>query len=96
MPTPQAGSGFDIRRLKELRTKAGLTQKQLAEKAGVNSISVSLWENGHAKPWRSTLAKLAAALSACGMEIGGGADVARRAPLLASPLTIAVCAHDEK
>ncbi len=71
MPTTQAETWFDIRRLKELRTRAGLTQKELAGKAGVHPISICMWENGHTQPWRSTLAKLAAALSA--YDDGGGA-----------------------
>lgn len=69
MATTQAGSGFDITRLKEFREKARLTQAQLAEKAGVHVISISLWENGKSKkPYQSTLAKLEAALSACFRE----------------------------
>lgn len=34
-------------RLKELRTFAGLSQEQLAEKLGVAVKTVSYWENGH-------------------------------------------------
>lgn len=32
------------------RVKAGLTQTELAEKLGVSGQSVSLWEQGRAKP----------------------------------------------
>lgn len=32
--------------IKELRTKAGLTQQQLAEKSGVNIRMVQYYENG--------------------------------------------------
>ncbi|MCL2375348.1 MAG: helix-turn-helix domain-containing protein [Firmicutes bacterium] len=36
--------------LKELRTKHNLTQKQLAEKIGVASQSISDWEKGRSEP----------------------------------------------
>jgi len=32
--------------LEQLRIRAGLTQEQLAEKVGVNRITISNWENG--------------------------------------------------
>lgn len=37
-------------RLKQVRIKAGLTQKQLAEAAGVTDAIVGIWESGKAKP----------------------------------------------
>lgn len=44
-------------RLRELRLEAGLTQKQLAEKAGVSQNGVSQWEDGSREPgWYAVLA----------------------------------------
>lgn len=37
-------------RLKQLRTDAHMTQRQLAEKAGVANESVWSWENGRTDP----------------------------------------------
>lgn len=44
------------------RAKRGLTVRELAEKSGVKASSISRIENGHNKPFLSTLGKLAAAL----------------------------------
>lgn len=44
--------------LYELRTKANLTQKELAEKLGVTNKAISKWENGSAKPTTDTLKKI--------------------------------------
>ncbi|MCX6027326.1 MAG: helix-turn-helix transcriptional regulator [Chloroflexi bacterium] len=66
MPTQQAENGFDIKRLKELRARAGLTQVQLGERAGVHPIQICFFETGRVKkPHARTMAKLCAALSAC-------------------------------
>ena len=46
-------------RIKELRTLSALSQAQLAEKIGVNTSAVSLWEN---EPKASYIARLALAL----------------------------------
>lgn len=46
-------------RLKELRKKNNLTQKELAEKIGVSMQSVSLWERGPRKPDFGTLDSIA-------------------------------------
>ena len=44
-------------RLKELRLAAGLTQKQLAQRAGVAATAVGGWETGMSWPgWRNVLA----------------------------------------
>ncbi|SEA05945.1 Helix-turn-helix [Bowdeniella nasicola] len=37
-------------RLKELRTKAGLSQTELAEKLSVSRQAVSKWESGRGTP----------------------------------------------
>ena len=44
--------------LYELRTKANLTQKELALKLGVTNKAISKWENGNAKPTTDTLKNL--------------------------------------
>ena len=44
--------------LYELRSKANLTQKELANKLGVTNKAISKWENGNAKPTTNTLKKL--------------------------------------
>lgn len=46
-------------RIKELRTKANITQKQLAEFIGVTSQTILNWENGIFEPKISELIKLA-------------------------------------
>ena len=44
-------------RLKELREQAGLTQQQLADRAGLSLRGVSQWERGVREPgWGSVLA----------------------------------------
>lgn len=42
-------------RLKSLRKKAGLTQKEIAEKLNIKQQSYSRWENSTSKPSRKTL-----------------------------------------
>jgi transcriptional regulator with XRE-family HTH domain len=56
------------KRLEELRTERGLTQAELADKAGVRRATVSDWENEQRKrPVFDVLEKLAKAL---GVEPG--------------------------
>ena len=50
-------------RLKKLRKKAGLTQEELAEKAGVSNITISQWENGIYAPTMTRIKALAQALN---------------------------------
>lgn len=45
-------------KIRELRTKEGLSQEELAEKVGVSRQSVSKWESGQATPEISKLLKL--------------------------------------
>ena len=47
-------------RIKELRERHGLTQKELAEKLGVSAQAVSKWENNVNQPDVSTIRKLCA------------------------------------
>jgi len=49
--------------LKSLRTSRGLSQKQLAEKAGVSPSTVSSFESGGVSPALAILCKLAKALN---------------------------------
>jgi transcriptional regulator with XRE-family HTH domain len=51
-------------RLQRLRTKAGLSQAEVAKRLGVGAPSISNWENGRSHPKRGRMAKLAAILGA--------------------------------
>lgn len=46
-------------RIKELRLKNNLTQKDIAEKIGLTPTGISYWESGNAVPNYDTLKKLA-------------------------------------
>lgn len=60
-------SEFDlIDKLLSMRTKAGLTQEQLAERMQTQKSNVSRLENGNTNPSWSTLLKYA---HACGFEL---------------------------
>lgn len=50
-------------RIKEARKRAGMTQKELAEKLGIPYQGIGQWENNLRKPKLETLRKIAAALS---------------------------------
>src|SRR5262249_11022954 len=65
------GSGEFAGRLKELRAKAGLTQKELADKARVTLRAVSHWEQGLRSPSWDAVQKLAAALEVPFTEFQG-------------------------
>lgn len=49
-------------RLKQLRTKAGLSRQELADKLGLTSVAVYSWERGGASPSFQSLQKLAKVL----------------------------------
>jgi transcriptional regulator with XRE-family HTH domain len=49
-------------RLREMREKAGLTQKELAEKTGIGQASISSWEQGLREPLIGNVPILAEAL----------------------------------
>ena len=53
----------------ELRKEKGMTQEQLGERLGVNSRSVSRWENGHGMPDISLLLTLADVLGVTVQEL---------------------------
>ena len=50
-------------RLRTLRNNAGLTQAQLAEKAGMDRALITRYETGNAMPRKKAIKKLAAALN---------------------------------
>ena len=50
-------------KIKEMRKKAGLSQKELGEKLGVSQVMISAYESGIRKPKIETLQKIAAALN---------------------------------
>ncbi|WEV58961.1 helix-turn-helix transcriptional regulator [Bifidobacterium sp. ESL0728] len=54
------------RRISDLRRQQGLTQEQLAEKSGLDRVSVGYIEQGRRSPKLSTLYTLAKALD-CGI-----------------------------
>jgi len=49
-------------RLRELRTAAGLTQRELAKRSGTSSAAISNFEAGNNSPTLGTLVRLAEAL----------------------------------
>ena len=53
----------------ELRKEKGMTQEQLGDRLGVNSRSVSRWENGHGMPDISLLLELADVLGVTVQEL---------------------------
>ena len=48
--------------IREARKKAGLTQKELAQKLGISYVGVSQWENNLRNPKHETLQRIAKAL----------------------------------
>jgi len=52
--------------VREARLRAGLTQAELAVRAGVQQPAIARWEAGRARPRWSTVAKL---VRACGLEV---------------------------
>lgn len=55
--------------LRDLRTRRGLSQEELAHEAGTDRSSVSLWERGLHSPSLDTLFALAGALGVSASEI---------------------------
>lgn len=62
----------------ELRKEKGMTQEQLGERLGVNSRSVSRWENGHGMPDISLLLELADVLGVTVQELLEGSRRERK------------------
>lgn len=71
-----AAGGFG-ERLRDLRTAAGLSQAQLAEKAGMNVFGVAKLEQGQREPSWATVLALAGAL---GVECTAFSRPAEKAP----------------
>ena len=60
--------------LKELRTRAALTQAELAEKAGLTTAAVARIERDEAEPRMTTIRKLADALDVKPAKLVTGDD----------------------
>jgi len=63
------------RRLREFRTRAGLSQRLLAERSNVSPNAIRLIERGQSSPTVSTLHRLATALGVRVVDFLGAADV---------------------
>jgi len=61
-PAREAAMEIIGRTLLQRRIKAGLSQEELARKAGVRSETISRIESGHFRPRRETMARLDAAM----------------------------------
>ena len=60
--------------LKAIRVHSGMTQEELAEKAGVSRIMISMYENGTAEPSARTKDALCSALGVSVMQLEGTSD----------------------
>jgi transcriptional regulator with XRE-family HTH domain len=60
---------LEVQLLKEARRRAGLTQRELAERLGTTQSSIARMESGVVSP---TFATLRSAIEACGFEIRVG------------------------
>lgn len=58
MSAPRAQYARDAQRLRDIRTRAGLTQAQLAQKARLNPCVISFYECGLRAPGLKNLKKL--------------------------------------
>lgn len=65
-----------MERLKAIRTRALLTQKELAEQVGVSWQTVSEWESGRQQPRMLHLRKLCEVLRVTADDLLGGEDEA--------------------
>lgn len=52
--------------VREARRRAGISQQELAKRAGVHQPAIARWESGRADPSMSTVERLVAA---CGLEL---------------------------
>jgi transcriptional regulator with XRE-family HTH domain len=57
-----AAAGFDPARLRQARTNAGLSQRELAKRAGIDQTTIAKYEAGDRAPFVERLAALAQAL----------------------------------
>ena len=58
-------------RIKEARKKAGLSQKELAEKLGISYVGISQWENDKRKPKQDSLQRIAEAVGTTVFDLMG-------------------------
>jgi transcriptional regulator with XRE-family HTH domain len=66
--------------IKALRTENGLTQEELAERAGLHPVHISMLESGKRQPALATFDRLLAALGVTWSQVGPRVDAARRGP----------------
>lgn len=66
-----AGSDEFGGRVREMRTKSGLTQEEVGKAVGVDSSTVGAWERGVAKPHYETMVRLADVLGTSVPELMG-------------------------
>ena len=73
--------GFDFSRLKEYRERAGLTQTQLARRAGIHPITICSYEKGKHTARKSTAERIAQALGdIAGIDPRADADLSPISP----------------
>ena len=70
------------KQLRSLRSKAGLTQLDIAEKLDVSTAAIGAWENGRAKPRLAKLGELAELL---GVSVSELVDENGERPLVGAP-----------
>lgn len=68
--------------IRDLRKKHGLTQQELADKAGVSISSIQGWEHGLFEPKENSIRKIAEALGESYEATAGFGASARRIPVL--------------
>jgi transcriptional regulator with XRE-family HTH domain len=76
----------------KIRRESGLSQAELARRAGMPRSVLSAYEHGHRQPAVAALARIAAAAGleiGVGLPPGAGLDVARAGEILAQVLDLA-------
>ena len=68
-PSNEAKNIFDGSKLARFRRARGLTQKQLAEKAGLNVVTIQRFEQGRADPTQETIKKVCEVLGIQSQDI---------------------------
>lgn len=67
-------------KLRDARLNLDLTQKELAEAAGIHPVQVSHLENGRHRPTTTTLKKLSAALGVSPRDLAETGELANAVP----------------
>lgn len=80
------GHPFRMDRMREIRKSRGLSQEQLAEKAGVNQATISKIERGDGNPTLEMINALAAALDVETADLFTRSDLKGRAALAVGQL----------